>query len=224
MFEQVGPEIWSHECIVRFGFIPLPHRMTIIRLANGRLFIHSPTKLTSQTRNGLAALGEVDYIGAPSWWHDMFLGEYVDAFPDAKLCGPLVLVKCYPRLSFEVILGGGPSPWQDEIDEFYVDQMRLFLDEFVFFHKRSRTLIVADLVHNLSDHAPVFTKWAYKLHGAYPGCSIPRFYRLAPKDRRHLRRCVDRILEWDFERLIVGHSNVIVDNPKACLRGAYHWL
>jgi len=142
--------------------------MTIIRLANGRLFIHSPTKLTSQTREGLAARGEVDYIVAPSWWHDMFLGEYVDAFPDAKLCGPRVLVKCYPRLSFEVIRGGGPSPWQDEIDEFYVDQMRLFLDEFVFFHKRSRTLIVADLVHNLSENAPVFTKWAYKLHGAYP--------------------------------------------------------
>jgi hypothetical protein len=82
-----------------------------------------------------------------------------------RLCGPPVLVKWNPRLSFEVILGGGPSPWQDEIDEFYVDQMRLFLDEFVFLHKRSRTLIVADLAHNLSDNTPVFTKWAYKLRG-----------------------------------------------------------
>src|SRR6516165_6127190 len=67
MFEQVGPEIWSQECIVRFGFIPLPHRMTIIRLANGRLLIHSPTKLTPQTRsptNSTAPIRVAAYHGS----------------------------------------------------------------------------------------------------------------------------------------------------------------
>ena len=78
--------------------------------------------------------------------------------------------------------------------------------------------------HPFTDQVDSANSQSYKLHGTYPGCSIPRFYRFAPKDRRHLRRCIDRILEWDFERLIVGHSNVIVDNPKTCLRDAYRWL
>src|SRR6516164_3153055 len=45
MFRSLGANIWDYEIPIRFGGIPLWHRMTVIRLINGDLVIHSPTKL-----------------------------------------------------------------------------------------------------------------------------------------------------------------------------------
>ncbi len=44
-----------------------------------------------------------------------------------------------------------PSLWTDEIDQVHVRGIGLFLDEIVFYHRRSRSLIVADLLFNLSE-------------------------------------------------------------------------
>jgi hypothetical protein len=45
MFRSLGANIWDHEMPIRFGGIPLWHRMTVIRLTNGGLVVHSPTRL-----------------------------------------------------------------------------------------------------------------------------------------------------------------------------------
>jgi hypothetical protein len=50
MFGRLGDNIWDHEIPVRFGEIPLWHRMTIIRLSGGGLCVHSPTKLDFATQ------------------------------------------------------------------------------------------------------------------------------------------------------------------------------
>ncbi|MGZ3560865.1 MAG: DUF4336 domain-containing protein [Vulcanimicrobiaceae bacterium] len=223
VFQRIDDRIWTHAMTVRFGGIPMPHRMTVIRLEDGGLFVHSPTKLDSSVRENLDALGEVRYVVAPSWWHDMFLREYVDAYPSAKLYGAPTLVKWHRSLPFAGVLGAESPPWGAEIDQFYVDRMRLFLDEFVFFHRVSRSLIVADLAFNLREDAPPSMKWYFKAVGAYPGCAIPWFYRLAPQDRTHMRASIEFILSWDIERLIVGHGDV-APNGKAALRNAYRWL
>jgi hypothetical protein len=45
MFRSRGVNIWDHEMPIRFGGIPLWHRMTVIRLMNDGLVVHSPTRL-----------------------------------------------------------------------------------------------------------------------------------------------------------------------------------
>jgi hypothetical protein len=222
--QHVDQNIWLFERTVRFAGIPLPHTMTIIRLPTGGPFVHSPTKLDTPTTSLLASLGPVDSIVWPSWWHDMYLREYAKAYPRARLFGAPVLVSWHGQMSRIRSLDDNALVWSPDLDQLYVDRMWLFLDEFVFLHQPSRSVIVADLAFNFDERRDWFTKWSFGAVGAYPGCNIPWFYRLAPRDRRYLRAKIECILDWDFDRLIVGHGGVVPTGGKDALRNAYRWL
>jgi hypothetical protein len=224
LLKQLDDDVWISERTVRFAGIPLPHTMTVIRLPSGGLFVHSPTRFDTSTASGLASLGEIDSIVWPSWWHDMYLNDYAAAYPRARLFGAPILVQWHRRMPFLQSLDERAPAWEPSIDQLYVDRMRLFLDEFVFFHRSSRTVIVADLAFHFDEQTDWFTKWSFGAIGAYPGCNIPWFYRLAPGDRGYLRAKIDRILDWDFDRLVVGHGSVVETGGKEALRNAYRWL
>jgi Domain of unknown function (DUF4336) len=223
---QVDEGIWVHSIDIRFGGIaPLPHLMTVIRLSGGSLLIHSPCRADAQTKAALAELGPVEAIVAPNWWHDLFLREWVAAYPNAKLYADpnLVAQRATRTLPFQPPLDGSISPWP-EIDLLYVDEMRLWLDELVLLHRPSRSLIIADLAFYLTSTRPASMKAWFRFIGAYPGCKVPGFFRLAPRSRNHLREKIKRMLSWDFERLIVGHGDVIETNGKDALCQAFAWL
>ena len=224
LFKELPGGIWVFERVVRFAGIPLPHTMTVIRLPAGGLFVHSPTIFDPPTASALASLGTVDSIVWPSWWHDMYLNEYAAAYPGARLFGAPILVEWQRRKSSLQSLDERAPPWAPSIEQLYVDRMRLFLDEFVFFHRSSGSVIVADLAFHFDGTCNWFTRWSFRVIGAYPGCKIPWFYRMAPKDRRYLRAKIDCILDWNFDRLIVGHGVVVDTGGKDALRNAYHWL
>jgi hypothetical protein len=152
MFQSRGVNIWDHEMPIRFGGIPLWHRMTVIRLTNGGLVVHSPTRLDLASQEEFQKLGQIVAIIAPSWWHDLYLREYLSAYPDARLYGAPTLVRWNQTLPFaEVLDDSSPPLWTDEIDQVHVLGIGLFLDEIVFYHRRSRSLIVADFLFNLSE-------------------------------------------------------------------------
>src|SRR5438132_8015010 len=75
MFRFRGVNIWDHEMPIRFGGIPLWHRMTVIRLMNGGLVVHSPTRLDLTTQEEFQKLGPIVAIIAPSWWHGSLFAE-----------------------------------------------------------------------------------------------------------------------------------------------------
>src|SRR5258708_12228705 len=92
--KNLAPNLWVVDQ-PDFGSGPAKRigtRMTVIRLANGGLFLHSPTKLDDETRQALDALGEVRAVVAPSRAHHLFVGDYVKTWPAAKLYGPPGLV------------------------------------------------------------------------------------------------------------------------------------
>src|ERR1022692_3583171 len=197
-FQQLDDNLWLFEKSIRFGPVPLPHTMTVVRLPNSGLFVHSPTRLDPTTMAEFASLGPVDSIVWPSWWHDMYLRDYAAAFPDAKLFGSPLLVKSHSSIPALHVLDADTPQWSPGIDALYVDRMRLFLDEFVFLHRPSRSVIVADLAFHIDGGRNIFTRSSFRFIGAYPGCNVPWFFRPAAKDRRYLRKKIDRILDWDF--------------------------
>ena len=85
---------------IRFGGIRLWHRMTVIRLTNGGLVVHSPTRLDLASQEEFQKLGPIVAIIAPSRWHDLYLREYLSAYPDARLYGAPTLVRWNQSLSF----------------------------------------------------------------------------------------------------------------------------
>ncbi len=226
MFRSLGANIWDHEMRIRFGGIPLWHRMTVIRLTNGGLVVHSPTRLDLASQEEFQKLGPIVAIIAPSWWHDLYLGGYLRAYPDARLHGAPTLVRWKRSLPFAGVLDDlAPSLWADEIDQAHVQGIGLFLDEIVFYHRRSRSLIVADLLFNLSEKDAWITRMMGSLViGPFPGCRFARLYRPAVTDRQRMRTAVERILDWDFDQIIVGHGAIVENNGKEVFRTAFRWL
>src|SRR5260370_37795183 len=78
------------------GIAKIGTRMTVIKLASGGLFLHSPTKLDDETKRTLDVLGEIRAVIAPSRAHHLFVGDYIKTWPTAKMYGPPELVGAPP--------------------------------------------------------------------------------------------------------------------------------
>src|SRR5215467_10827045 len=64
--------------------LPLPFttRMTVVRLSNGNLFLHSPIKFDEALASELQRMGTVRHLVSPNQFHYAHIGEWSKAFPD----------------------------------------------------------------------------------------------------------------------------------------------
>src|SRR5262245_47866757 len=86
---KVADDLWTMRRLINTpdeqgNPMELTSRMTIARLTNGALFLHSPVALDTDLQAELQRLGTVAFIVAPSRWHDLFIKEYVGAYPEAQ--------------------------------------------------------------------------------------------------------------------------------------------
>ena len=89
------------------------------------------------------------------------------------------------------------------------------MEEHVVFHRPSRTLIVADLFFNFGPQAPAWTRFLMRLAvGKKHDPGMARSMRLTVKDKPALRRSLDAMMAWDFDRVIVGHGEIIESDGK----------
>jgi hypothetical protein len=99
----------------------LPVRMTVIRLPDGSLLLHSPTRLAEALRQALARLGPVAHMVAPNVAHWTLLKPWQQAFPQATTwAAPGLRERRQVRRSrvrIDAELGGtAPTAWGDAID------------------------------------------------------------------------------------------------------------
>jgi Domain of unknown function (DUF4336) len=215
------------------GLAKVGTRMTVIKLASGGLFLHSPTKLDDETKRALDAIGEVRAVVAPSRAHHLFVGDYIKTWPGAKLYGPPGLVGdirdfkarfgARRDLKLDAVLVDEPQQeWAGEIDQ-HLFKGAVGLNEVVFFHRSSRSAIFTDLVFNVPadfKDARIF----YTLVGGRGQFGPHRLVRMIIRDRKAARESVAKILEWDFDRVIVTHGDVLESGGKAKFAAAYSYL
>jgi len=109
------------------------------------------------------------------------------------------------------------------VDELHVDGFRL--EENVLFHRTSRTLVLADLVHNVGRPEHGWTKFYTRTMGFYDKVALSRVIRwTAFSDRAAARRSVDAILSLPFERVVVGHGPPLGAEGRDSIASAYSWL
>jgi len=66
LHELVPNHIWSAQQSLHFGPIKIQTRMTVIRLRDGALWVHSPIEPTPGLLAELSSQGEVRYVLAPN--------------------------------------------------------------------------------------------------------------------------------------------------------------
>lgn len=229
MLTSLGPDIWeTHQPLRVAGVIPLGHRMTVLRLPSGGLLAHSPVRLDDDLAAELTSLGELEIVIAPSHFHDSFLLPWFSAYPEARFyCAPGMRTMIRGATFTHKLETGSPEPWTDVAEHVVIGGMPK-VNETVFLHRPSRSLIVADFVFNLAaaDLPPV-TGQLLRLFGTYDRFAVSRLLRAMITDAAALRRDVDLVLSWDFERVVVGHGRVLEGADGAAvdaLRRAWAWL
>lgn len=209
---------------------PFTTRMTIVQLANGDLFMHSPTAFDADLATQLRSIGRLRHLVSPNRGHYAHIGEWAHAFPDALTwSSPGVRARARSQkidVHFERDLGAeAPTEWRDEIDQTIIPGA--VLDEVVFFHRSSKTLIVADTIMNFEHDKLRQPYWlmASLVGVTYPLGGISPDLRVAfwPQ-KRAVRPAVEKILSWQPERIILSHGYSFDRDACAVIRRAYSWL
>jgi hypothetical protein len=231
--KRVADNVWVVDGpLIRFGMpwpkMPFPTRMTVIRLANSGLFIHSPTRLTEDLRAEIAAIGEPRWIIAPNRIHYWWTPLWKAAFPDADVyLAPRVKEQAGDRINFPYLALDRESgyPWDAEIATLPVAGS--YMTEVTFFHRASRTLLLTDLIENFEPgKVPFWMRWLVRLGGCLdPNGGMPRDMRLTfAKQKPELRAAIETMIGWRPERIILAHGRWYEENAPRELRRAFHWV
>lgn len=224
MTSPLAPDLWIAEQPLRFAGLELGARMTVVRLAGGGLLLHSPIRPSAALIEAVRHLGPVVALVAPNRFHHLFAGQWHDVYPEAALFVAPGLEAKRPDLRISGVLGDEPQPpWRGALEQVRVRGMPL-VNEVVFFHPASRTLIATDLAFHIgSGHRPL-TRLFARVAGTYERLAPTFLERLLTRDRDAARASLRRILDWPFERVIVSHGTVLESGgPQALARG-YAWL
>lgn len=213
---------------IRFGLpgakMHFPTRMTIIRLRNGRLFIHSPTRLAPALKADIGDLGQPAHLIGPNRLHYWWLPQWHQAFPGAKVyMAPRIKEQAGNRIDFDGVVLERESgyPWDEEIATLPVPGS--YMTEITFFHRPSRTLVLTDFIENFEPARlkSLFTRVLTRLGGARG--QMPRDMRLT-YDRKILRHAIETMIGWSPKAIIIAHGRWYDKNGAEELRRSFRWL
>jgi hypothetical protein len=225
--EAIGPDIWIADGPeIKFLGLVLGTRMTIVRLNDGNVWIHSPIQFQADLAKEIEQIGPIRFLVAPNTYHHLFLREWQDHYPDAELVGPIGLPTKRPDLAFSSLLDpSAPQPWATDIDRVVFTGSRAF-DEHVFFHRASRTAILTDLIVNVRlEKQSRLGRLIAQIEGvAFPNGRTPLLFRLGMRDKAAGARAVAAILAWGPSQAIISHGEWFRQNASEELRKRFDWL
>ncbi|MGD8788026.1 MAG: DUF4336 domain-containing protein [Burkholderiales bacterium] len=226
IYEYIPGRIYIVEYPIRFGGLDLFSRMTIVKLNNGKLWLHSPCKPDATLKSEIDRLGEVAYIIAPGNFHHLYVADIQADYPDAETFLCPGLEKKRADLRFDWILGNRPDPrWKSDFEQTLIQGTRI-INEVAFLHKPTQTLILVDLLENIGDDythdAGLLLKfwWKAVFHMWNHPKPAPE-YQMGWGDKEIVRKALERILSWEFDRIIIAHGNLIESEAKAVASEAW---
>jgi len=204
----VAEDVWvAQQILVKPGRVLIPINMTVIRLPDRSLLLHAPIAIEQPLATALATLGPVLHVVAPNSFHHLFVSPCLERYPQAALYVAPGLPPKRPDLKPAGILGNDTPPWGDDIDTLII-QGSPKLREVTFFHRASRTLLVTDLLFNMTDPATATTGLVLRMMGTYRRLAVSLAWRLYTKDKKAQQPSLEALLAWPFERIIPAHGTV----------------
>ncbi|MEP0969659.1 DUF4336 domain-containing protein [Leptolyngbya sp. NM1-A1] len=195
--------------------------MTVIQLSNNELIIISPIQVSDQLVGELNELGTVTHIIAPNLYHYLFAAEFKAAYPPATFWATAGLRAKRPELVIDQVIAGGLNNLWDGVERLFFDGFKTLgssgpdpLDEWVFFHVASRTLILTDTAFCFDESFPWVTQLVTRIGGGYKSLSPSLLERMATRDKETVKASVEQVLRWDFDRVIMAHGSIVEQGGK----------
>lgn len=211
MLNTINDDIWvakrsKHILGIDFGLT-----MTVVRLDDGSLFIHNPIELDDELIRGLDALGQVKHVVTPNCMYHKHIEHFMELFPEATFYHPIGLEeKMGSRL--EGILSKKPiesidvHDWEEHLDIINIKGMP-FLNESLFYHKRTKTLICGELIYTLPEQKGTLAQLVLKFLGLQgEGLQINRFVRYLIRNEKEYNQSVLSLKNHMIHRVVTGHG------------------
>jgi len=205
----------------RFHF---PARMTVLALEGGKLALISPIPIDEALASRLRALGEVSFLIAPNLLHHLYLGPASERYPHARVLAPRRLSAKRSDLRIDGALEDGLPPELAKAVEAVKLDGTPALDEFIFHHRATHSLIVTDLVFNITRPQGLMAHVVLFAVGCYGRLGQSRAVRFMVKDRAAASASAQRILDFRFDTLVVAHGEIVREGARERLSSALQWL
>lgn len=213
--EKLTENVWTVDGALPDA--PLRRRMTLVRLADGRLAVHNAVALSEGLMRDIEAWGEPAILIVPNGWHRLDAHAWKQRYPKSTVWCPKGAVK---RVEQVVPVDGSYDlfPKLDGLSVEPLDGEREMAAEGVFTARDASgraALIFNDTLFNHPD-VDGFSGSVMKLMGSTGGPRVTRFFRLVGvNDKRRLAAQLrHRAAEPGLSHLVPGHGDpVAVDAP-----------
>jgi hypothetical protein len=204
---ELAPNVYAFEDTLRLpGGVVLPLRCTVLRRPEG-LWVHSPVRFSGERGDDLRRLGPIGDLVAPSRMHHLFAGHDLGA---RRRWGPASLKEKRPDLDFQPLR---PDAFGPDLSALPLEGAPA-VDEWVFFHAPSGSLLVTDLFFHVLEPETWATAALMRLVGCHRRLAASRSWRwVFARDLPRLRTSLEAMLRWPITRVIPCHGAVAEVQP-----------
>jgi hypothetical protein len=190
--------------------MPLRRRMTVVRLSDGSLVVHSAIGLDAAAQRELDAWGVVRYVIVPNGWHRIDAPAYAARYPDARIVSPDPARKLVMK---RVRVDGNLSLIPSDQSLSCAPLAGSRIEEQVLSVRSGDrvTLVFCDTVFNLPRRLPGFHGWVYRAIGSTGAPKVtPLMRAISVRDRAALRAHLAALAATPgLHRVIPGHGSFV---------------
>ncbi len=195
--------------------MPLKRRMTLVRLGDGSVVVHSAICLDEDAQREVEAWGAVRYVIVPNGWHRLDAPAYAERYPDARVVCPDPARKSVKK---KVRVDGNLSFIPPDPSLVCTPLAGSSIEEQVLTVRSGErtSLVFCDTVFNLPKLSG-FKGWAYGVIGSTGAPKVtPLLRTLAVRDRRALGGHLESLASTPgLTRVIPGHGAVVEGDTAA---------
>ncbi|TIA85909.1 hypothetical protein E3P99_03857 [Wallemia hederae] len=203
---------------LRFPGVPIGSRSTAIRLEQGenkdKVWVLASSQCDDEVIENIKKLGQVKYLVAPD------TEQYIDAFPDAKVIGVDGVQTKMNDVKFDYIYGKNDAQekvgYEPELQVVWFD--KYINRDLAFFHQPTKTLVGHAYYHINDANMVKYSKtdaspapWFPFVGNLRPGTLT---HRIAAMSMSKNEAEIKQVYDWDFERIIMSHGDVIESNGR----------
>lgn len=211
-WRQIADDVVVMSFPLRFFGIDFARNVTLLRLGDGRVIVHSTAAFTEKDVAAIRTFGQPAWLVDATLLHETFAKEGRAALPGLPYLAPSGFKEVSDVATQP--LDPPPAEWAGEIEVLRIEGTRKH--EHLFFHRRSRTLVAADLFFSFPAETRGWARFfARRIMGLPPSLfGVSRFFRFLISDKQAFARSMSKMLEWDFERVVVAHREPLETGAK----------
>lgn len=229
--KKLNTNIWTVDQKLKYHGLEVGARMTVIKFNNGKIALISPVAIDDDLAIEISKQGEVAYIIAPNLYHHLYLRACCERYSNAKVYVATGLAENYEDINCITLSSTPPADWEDCLDQavfegYAVQELsgHVELNEVIFFHKQSKTLILTDAAYHIAASSPLLSQLIAKAAGLYEVLGSTALEKFATKRKYDAQQSLIKVLEWPFDSVVMAHGEIIKSNGRKKLVDGYQWL